>query len=375
MAERRSGELVTLHAVRALAALSVLLFHSEVVTLLLHSGSWAAHAFDFGFVGVDVFFVLSGFLMVWVHARDFGRAERLPQYLARRFGRIYPFYWALCLVLVPVTLLMPAMRQNATGTTPVAVAWSILLLPHAGGRLLGVTWTLEYELLFYTAFGMFLLSRRAGLAMFAGWLAVVGAAAIWGPAASLPTGAPRFGHLLAGFVLNLHVAEFGLGMLVAYAVRRGVRVRRAEWLLGGVLAAGAGLAFVCRGAGLEQGQRAVTAVAGALSAAMLFAVVQVEMGRRIALPRWLRALGEASYAIYLTHFLAISALVVVAKHTGLLARLPVPVLLAEIVGLGLLPGLLLHMTVERRLLAWTARHLAAKLGVANASREQAVRLG
>ena len=58
--------------------------------------------FDFGFAGVDFFSALSGFLMVHVHAEDFGRPGAVGPYLWKRFSRIYPTYWVALAAVVPV---------------------------------------------------------------------------------------------------------------------------------------------------------------------------------------------------------------------------------------------------------------------------------
>ncbi len=58
----------------------------------------ASGLFAFGHAGVDFFFVLSGFIILHVHAGDIGRPVRLGHYLQRRFTRVYPFYWVVFLL-------------------------------------------------------------------------------------------------------------------------------------------------------------------------------------------------------------------------------------------------------------------------------------
>lgn len=100
-------KLESLQVGRGVAAFMVLLFHSQVFMRVVHPESGFARMFGFGRTGVDFFFVLSGFLMVYVHRRDFGAPSRLGVYAYKRLTRIYPVYWVLCAVLVPLVLLAP----------------------------------------------------------------------------------------------------------------------------------------------------------------------------------------------------------------------------------------------------------------------------
>ena len=358
-------KLESLQVGRGLAALAVLLFHSEIVALAVHPHAAVASLFDLGFTGVDFFFLLSGFLMVWVHRGDFDQPSRVMRYFGKRVTRIYPVYWVLCAVLIPVTLRLPALRQNQIAPSASSLIASLLLLPSQGPRLLGVTWTLEYELLFYLAFSLFFFSSRAAVGLFGVWFVAIVGAAIWGPLPLVPTGAPQLHPWWIGFLLNLHIVEFFLGMVLAWMVQRGVRLRRPALLLGlgiGLVVAVNVVAFV-RGSetlSLDQGHRVATIGAGLIAALIVFSAVQMEQGRPFAVPAALRLLGAASYSIYLTHFLVISFVRVVALRSARIGALPPALLLAFIVVVGLVPGLLLHLLVERPLLRVTSRWLRGR---------------
>src|SRR5260221_9879970 len=100
----------SLQACRAVAAILAVLFHASVGIFALDK--YFGHkpfgpVFDFGFAGVDFFFVLSGFIMMHIHAADIGQPRALRAYLWKRFTRIYPAYWAVLIVLTPVFFLVP----------------------------------------------------------------------------------------------------------------------------------------------------------------------------------------------------------------------------------------------------------------------------
>src|SRR5580693_2362423 len=89
---------------RAVAAVSVICFHETVRAVQLLNHTLLANAFAFGVAGVALFFVISGFIIFTVHRNDIGRPEMLRPYLIKRFIRIYPIYWIVTLVIMPVYL-------------------------------------------------------------------------------------------------------------------------------------------------------------------------------------------------------------------------------------------------------------------------------
>ncbi len=127
--------------------------------------------FDFGFAGVDFFFVLSGFIMIHVHAGDIGQPRMLAAYLWKRFSRIYPAYWIVLAAIVPVYFLVPSFGLGHE-REPGVIVRAIVLFPHPETHLvLGVAWTLVYEVFFYLLFGLLILDKRIGVLVFVGWMA------------------------------------------------------------------------------------------------------------------------------------------------------------------------------------------------------------
>jgi len=347
-------KLESLQIGRGIAALAVLLFHSQVLMRSVHPDSAFGYVFQLGYAGVDFFFVLSGFLMVYVHRRDFGQPERLRSYFLKRVTRIYPIYWALCLFLIPLLLLAPSNVQSAGKMTASTLLTSVFLLPHTGPRLLGVTWTLEYELLFYLMFAVFFFSVRFGLAFFTVWFLGIVGVGIWGPATLSATGVPAIGPFLLAFAMNLHVAEFMAGMGIAWLIQRGFRMERPIWLLAASLVAAT--CFVVFASHLPDGKtlRIETVGFGLSAVAIVLSVILVERRYSLHAPAWLTLVGDASYSIYLTHFLVISFVVMIAKRIHQVAAIPPVLLLLAIVALAMTFGIQTHLLVERRLLNLTS---------------------
>jgi peptidoglycan/LPS O-acetylase OafA/YrhL len=329
----RARQLGSLQVLRAVAALMVVFFHLNVYTLPEVARTeplWAG--FNMGYAGVEIFFVLSGFLMYHVHAPDFGLPGRLPRYALKRVVRILPFFW---LVLAGVVALRVASGQSFPDTRSIIV--SMLLLPDETHHLLGVQWTLSFEMFFYFIFGIAILDSRIGIALGALWF---GASA----AAMFLPGAP-FG---SDFLVSPYNLLFLFGILAGRYWRHVSRFTLPMLLAGITLYLAVGLAEAI--GGLEFSKSLRTVLFGLGATAIVAALVSLEDTGRLRIPSVLIFLGDASYSIYLTHITAMSAAVVSLRVAGLGGMNEVilgPVLIAAAVT----AGALVHIFVERSLLA------------------------
>ena len=156
-----------LRNVQALRAIAALLVIFEHVNFGLERSDPGARLLFFAFrtsgnFGVDLFFVISGFIMVVTNWEAFGTAGASRRFLIRRLIRIYPPYW---FVLLPILLVFIgnalAFMHAHIGNTDVLS--SVLLLPQVKAPLLMVSWTLTFEILFYIVFACFLPMRRDSL--------------------------------------------------------------------------------------------------------------------------------------------------------------------------------------------------------------------
>jgi peptidoglycan/LPS O-acetylase OafA/YrhL len=293
----------------------------------------------FGHAGVDLFFVISGFIILHVHRADIGRPDRVVPYLKRRIARIYPLYWFTLLA----TILL-ALRHGPVD--PWQVATDLLLLPTAT-QIVDVSWTLQSEMLFYALFAVLILDRRLGMLLFAAWFLAIAATMLALPRAE--EGA--WGRILSKFnILFL----FGLG--VAQAARGRVP-------LPGLLAVAGGFGFL--GFGLLENLRLVDGhgvlarfAYGLPSAALLLGLIALERQGRLAVPQWLVTLGDATYAIYLLHVFAVGAAWQVLKRSGLRELLPDDVLTLLLIGAGIVGGLVGTRLIEKPLNGLMRRLLA-----------------
>jgi exopolysaccharide production protein ExoZ len=263
---RALKSLLSIQYLRAFAVLAVVLSHAVPLATL-------------GQAGVDVFFVVSGFIM-WSSTN---RPTPPALFLWHRLIRIVPLYWV-------ATLLM-AHHQDA----PIqAVAKSLMFIPYfgEGGHIwpiLVAGWTLTYEMLFYVLMGVVLtMPRRIGLPGLAGTLCLLAAANVLVPLAD-PV-------LLT--VTNPLILEFLAGVALA-ELRFRVRLPGQGGAL--LLAAGAILAFW-----LPRTSHALPGVWrfawwGLPSGMLVMAAVSLEDAGKIMRFAPMLAIGDASYSIYLFH--------------------------------------------------------------------------
>jgi exopolysaccharide production protein ExoZ len=336
-----------LQALRGVACLLVVVYHVAGQEAVFGLGFHPLRpVLWFGYAGVDLFFVLSGFIIATTARTDLGRPGRLPGFVYRRLWRVYPTYWAALALAVaanaafrPEILGGPGWRAEAVET--------VLLLPQAAlPRLIPVAWSLSFEVMFYLAFAALLvLPRRAAGPTIVAWAAVVvGAAAVgWvppGPFAELP---------LSWFVL-----EFLGGVLLAWRpVRLGGGPAAAALLLAvGWAAAGSAVCFDPDHGRLTTDVPRRVAVFGPAAVLLVFAAAGWERsGGRLGWRR-LEAVGDASYSIYLVHPAGLMLTLYLSVLVGWSHRKVwhlgwVGLLVAAAVG----GGLLFHRWVERPLLA------------------------
>ena len=159
-------EVKSIHYLRGLAALLVV-FHHSIIQLAPVRDHYA-HV-EFGQAGVDIFFVISGFVIYLSNAK--GRLGS-GEFLKRRIIRIVPLYWLATLAVVAVAVVAPRFFATTTLTAQ-DVAQSLLFVPAYSAAFPGQIWpvlvpgwSLNYEMFFYLVFAVGLLVARERLLLF-----------------------------------------------------------------------------------------------------------------------------------------------------------------------------------------------------------------
>jgi exopolysaccharide production protein ExoZ len=306
MARTNDSQLDAIQALRALAASSVCVGHTIYETRLYAGRDalasvphlpWAA--------GVDVFFIISGFIMMHTFGARFAEPGAPWSFMERRLLRIVPSYWFFTTALVIVAMLLPGKLDSTKLTTEHAVL-SYLFIPHLapGERptihpLFSLGWTLVYEMFFYLCFSLALRLRRTA-----------GLTALLGGFIALHIGARLglFGTALGMFFGDTILFEFLVGIGLYLLSERG----RLSWPQSLACAAIGAVGFAVHLALGVQGLRLFGY--GMLGLAVFGLGVQLPSRTRAGWMAALVLLGDASYALYLSHPFTLEAIELVAKR-------------------------------------------------------------
>jgi len=274
--------------------------------------------------GVDLFFVISGFIMVWIGGDIRKGAASAGDFLFSRATRIYPLWWLFAIGMVIFFLTMKgtlydAPRIDAAGLDPALHLFhSFILWPQPEHPVLGVGWTLVHEMYFYIAFAILILLLPARLRLYGilAWSAVVTIGALAGLSAV-------FSGNLVELVFYPMTLEFTAGALVGYAIKAGWR----RFALPCAMIGGLGILIPFLNLDIEPTRALMTSLGydgftlmdpvwrrtllyGIPVALLIYGLVALELdrglGRRI--PKFMVHLGDWSYSLYLCHTLSISAI-------------------------------------------------------------------
>jgi exopolysaccharide production protein ExoZ len=292
-----------IQALRGVAACMVVAHHATGVWSIkfARNGEWSN-----GATGVDLFFVISGFVMAASYAGK--NSPSAGKYLAGRLIRVVPLYWIMTLIVLLKRWLIRDPQElgigiytTHTSTTVSDVLHSLLFIPIGMNTkpVLGQGWTLNYEMFFYLTFA---LSLFLGFRMARFLFPVLASCAILGLLRN---------HTWPGFteILDPLLLEFLGGMAIGMMARNKIKF---PVMLSAVLGV-VGLVFMLTlPAPTSQGMRFIDW--GLPAILVINAVVALEGRLSQVLPKFLLAVGDASYSLYLSHFFVIQAVFILYRH-------------------------------------------------------------
>jgi len=364
--------LLSIQALRALAAVMVVFHHAQ--NDAGRTAAEAGAAFERFFAlpwaaGVDLFFVVSGFVMVFSSEKMFAASGGAAQFMSRRIARIVPLYW-----LATAVFLVAALRGAAAGkqlAPPLAeILSSFAFLPFPRGidgaprPIHSLGWTLEYEMFFYLVFACFLWLPR---------MRAVASVAIFLSALVLAHVALQPQNVALAYWSDPIVLEFALGMGIALAHRSGVRLSNIAALALAAPALGVlvydPMHSAAEGFDALDPNGFLRLLSWGVPMAALFAAITLRAQAQPAGPamRLAAAVGDASYALYLFHPLAIIVLrkLWIAGHFERFGFWPL-VIAATFASIAL--ALAIYRWIEKPLTAlaqaWLVRGPAARAGAA-----------
>jgi peptidoglycan/LPS O-acetylase OafA/YrhL len=341
---RRNGAVIqNIQALRAIAAGMVFLIH----LLSMHDGTWLDvwryRYWWIGPAGVDIFFVISGFIISLAAAgasrRATTRLHVVVPFALKRVVRIYPVYWivlALAFVAAPHVTLAPDW-MSSYHHSPLRLA---LLATTQNDKILAA-WTLCYEMYFYVVLtAILLLAPRRVFALLLIWTAVEAIAIVIAGSVDI--------EWLRNVPTSPLLLEFSMGCGVGYLISRGITRGAAACLFVGLVWFGLGAWIHSRVGNWEPWWR--TPTFGIAAAFIVYGLVGSERRGTFVLPAWLCKFGDPSYSVYIWHQLVLAVFEAVAAELDLFYRLPALLVFAIATIAVLAVALASYRWIERPLL-------------------------
>lgn len=336
-----------LEVYRGIASVAVVLHHVGAIALKQHKITFMDGFFSACHLRLDFFFILSGFIIAWLHDQDIGRPRLAKPFLVKRFCRIYPLLFVLTTAKLASVLATGTWIRAKSQLDWSLIASSYLMLPLDRFPLILAAWTMPYEVTFYLLFALAIFtSRRAILILACLWTGTI-LVTQW----HVPAGESQAPFLMEPFHLQLMA-----GMAVGLWTKKYGRI---EWGRSIMIV---GFVLLLIGLIMHQWLESLPRLHARCWWGLVFCLIipgsaLYELSRKTPLqvPQWLKKLGKASYSTYLLHSPILVILMAWGSHFGLLNgpwRNPFLLMTAVI---AIMAGLLCHRWLEQPLSRWTRR--------------------
>ena len=327
----QSGTIYSAQYLRFIAATLVVLVHIYEMLPGWGKGDFGTH-FNLGASGVDIFFVLSGFIMCVITE---SRETTAKNFLLHRLLRVAPPYWAITILMTGLIIVAPSLFNSSRfELTHVISSFLFFAWPHPVMRdampVYFPGWTLNYEAFFYIIFASFLafpLGKRV-LSSIAVIISLIYLGLFLHPSSEI-----------LKFYTKPIMMEFIFGMGIGYIYMRS-KTPRPEISYSLIVNSLIGLTMGALYWSVSRLSAERFLVWGALDAMLVLGFVSLEAHGHMFKNRFLKILGDASYATYLTHFFVVGGLEHVIKHihpkpffTDMIVIIP-SLIICWIVGIG-----------------------------------------
>ncbi|MBT2689228.1 acyltransferase [Bacillus sp. ISL-47] len=278
---------------RGIAALLVLIHHGAYTGEEYLNYEYLNGIFKVGWIGVDFFFILSGFIIYYVHSKDIGIKTKMKTFILKRFIRVYPIYGIMTTFLLFLFFIVPNWGVGYETSIDVIIK-SFLLFPQEHAPIISVGWTLEHEIFFYIMFSLLIfLKPKYSVVIASMWIIGI---------VSNSVGIINLEKkIFLNFVFSNYNLEFIFGCIVGYIFLNYKVKYNKSLILMGIIGFISGWYFVYQDDLIRYTTLAIL-VFGISFSLIVLATVNVEKSNKIKVPKFLLVLGDASYSIYLTHF-------------------------------------------------------------------------
>ena len=331
---------------RSLACLLVVLMHIGETYLNTYHSLFLGGIFKFGGSGVDIFFVLSGFIITYSNQQYICKFSSILKYLRKRIIRIFPIYWLIISLLLLMQMVLPSFYRTHYQFTSINLLYTYLLLPNHN-MVNGVSWTLTNELFFYILFTVSLILPKKKLILT--FLFIYLFALLIIPFLPIThTSINTFADLFL-FPMNI---EFLLGIIIILCIP--ILKKELCILLSIIGIFMFVLGAVITNCGIQIFPNIYNRILlfGLPSFLLILALVKYEMSTKIVIPSLFIKLGDASYAIYLFHLPLVAAFFKIMVKLNIINFTEILLLIVFlIVGICYI-GIIIFKKIEIPIISW-----------------------
>ena len=326
---------------RGVASMLVVLLHVTNNLEIVSGQRFCFNLFLFGGSGVDIFFVLSGFIITYTSSKGLSQPAKMFPFIRRRLVRIFPTYWIIITLFLIAQLALPSFYKTHYSFSIENLLSTLFLLPgHA--MVNGVSWTLSFELLFYLLFAIaFIIPTRK----WAFYLFMIYALLI----IAIPVLGYDFENgnawiKLISYPMNV---EFFMGVAVAIIIPKiPGSISMPLIITGCVMFIANGILSDLNYYLLHNSFNRVL-VFGVPSFLIIAGLVSFELHRKIEIHNALLLLGEASYSLYLLHLPLVVAAIKIIGWFNIQNTLILHVLLVLVVAAICFISVLFYQCIEK----------------------------
>ena len=343
-------KIYNLQALRGIAILLVLFYHIIPIEGKYNSSFIVvSDIFKIGKIGVDIFFVISGFIMAIVTKNYFKDKNKFFKFIYLRFIRIYPLYWFYTILLLPILFLKPEWI-NSSQNGHVDLISSIFLFPSETLPLIMVGWSLIHEIYFYIVFsGLILLINRSKLLLYTlFWLAIIIISNN-----IIDTNSP-----LINLIINPLTVEFILGVLIGiYFSKYKYKIKFPKILLFLLFIYLLLIPSIYELEKIHDWSRIL--IYGVASFFIVFLSIEIERQGTI-FNKYLIIIGNASYSIYLSHLLTLNVIAKIFNIFLVESYFYELLMVFTMISISLIWGLISYKYIEIPIINYTKKIIKGK---------------
>ncbi len=329
----------TLQIYRGLAALFIVLVHSSSAIQGYFKANSFTNIFQMGgHLGVNFFFVLSGFIMCYLHCKEMGLGlDKAVVFIEKRIVRIIPLYWIFTFSILPI-LYFVSSAQTSYMFELEFILKSLFLIPQEYSPILHMAWTLVQEFLFYSIFFIMIFNKKIGLSIFIVWLMGI-----------IVMNSNFLGNysttsVVEQYLFQLNNILFFFGIFTFFLMKRYYiyfQNNLMVFILGNIIL------FIAAMLDLYTKVDYCVLIYGVGS------MLIIANSKNFLLDTWSRKrnilllLGNASFSIYLSHYIFVSFFMKIFNYFQIDTFFPTSLIFIFVVVLVILPGILLYKYIEK----------------------------